>query len=116
MQFHIRGEEMAQSEDTVTLITLDRTKATAAIPGSIGDVLAGDVPKKVEIAADEVRDNIGQCLAQMQKVFANLEQPLVEGWQMQSISLGLIITAEGSVGIATAGVEATIQISFSPTP
>jgi hypothetical protein len=51
----------------------------------------------------------------MDQVKNLLEQvPLktLQGWDLDEISVSLAISAEGSVGIATAGAEASIEATF----
>jgi hypothetical protein len=50
----------------------------------------------------------------MKQVFADLKRPSIDGWKVEHINVGLSISAEGSVGVATAGVEASIEIGFAP--
>lgn len=70
----------------------------------------------IDIDAGVIRDNIDKCLAQLNDVFANLKQPSIAGWSVGSIMVGLTVTAQGSIGIATAGIEASLEITFNPNP
>jgi len=81
---------------------------------SLRSFFTGTVAKAVEISPDRLRADIGKCLAQMKQVFADLQRPSIDGWNVQHINIGLSISAEGSVGVATAGVEASIEIGFAP--
>jgi hypothetical protein len=81
---------------------------------SLPSILKGAVSRVVEINPEDLRNNIDKCLQQMKHVFANLKGPAIDGWSVDSISVGLTISAEGSVGVATAGVEASIEIGFKP--
>ena len=82
---------------------------THSLPG-----LLKTVSRTVEISPEDLRNNIDKCLQQMKQVFANLKGPTIDGWSVESISVGLSISAEGSVGVATAGMEASIEIGFKP--
>ena len=66
------------------------------------------------VDADLIRANIDKCLADLKQVFANLQAPSIDGWSVANVTVGLTITAHGSVGIATA-VEASLQIAFTPS-
>ena len=67
----------------------------------------------VEVDSAKLRADIDKCLGQMKQVFADLKRPAIDGWKVEHINVGLTISAKGSVGVATAGVEASIE-SFAP--
>ena len=98
--------QMPDSQGKITLIVGAPLERLSAHQSTIGSA--------VEISADDLRNNIDNCLQQMKQVFSSLREPAIDGWSVQNISVGLTISAEGSIGIATAGVEASINISFSP--
>jgi hypothetical protein len=81
---------------------------------SLKSFFSGKLTKVTEIDPDKLRVDIGKCLAQMKQVFADLKRPSIDGWKVEHINVGLSISAEGSVGVATAGVEASIEIGFAP--
>jgi hypothetical protein len=37
----------------------------------------------------------------------------IEGWEFGEITVSLAVSAEGSVGIVTAGTEAGVEVKFS---
>jgi hypothetical protein len=76
--------------------------------------LVGFGAKVVEVDPERLRVDIDKCLAQMKQVFADLKHPAIDGWKVEHINVGLSVSAEGSVGVATAGVEASIEIGFVP--
>jgi hypothetical protein len=91
----------------------DRAESrTPSLPSHAPEV----VGQAVAVDAGLIRDNIDKCLAQLNQVFANLKRTSIDGWSVGSITVGLTVTAQGSVGIATAGVEASLQITFNPKP
>ena len=108
---------MTDIEGSITLIVPDQAQTSSG--GSAIHLLPENasvvIGQAVSIDAGLIRANIDQCLAQVKQVFVNLQQPSVNGWQVENITVGLTITAQGSVGIATAGVEASLQITFTPT-
>jgi hypothetical protein len=112
---------MTDSTNEITLIVPDQAQSTGKsfdrgetvthpLPGHGTEV----VSQAITIDADLIRTNIDKCLAQLKQVFANLKEPSIDGWSVGTITVGLTITAQGSVGIATAGVEATFEIAFKP--
>jgi hypothetical protein len=94
--------------DTITLIT--KTHEPAAVSGARAEIVAG----AVAVDAALIRKNIDQCLTELKQVFSNLAQPSIEGWSVGTVTVGLTVTAQGSVGIATAGIEAALEITFKP--
>ena len=65
------------------------------------------------IDAIEVRKNLKKCLEQVNILLKDIKYEDVDGWTPESISVSLAISSEGSIGIATAGVEASFEIGFS---
>jgi hypothetical protein len=81
---------------------------------SLRGFFGGAVTKVTEIDPEKLRDEVNKCLDKMKQVFADLQRPSIEGWKVEHINVGLSISAEGSVGVATAGVEASIEVGFAP--
>lgn len=81
---------------------------------SLKTLFTGAVAKAVPIDPGKLRADIGDCLAKLKQVFADLKRPSIDGWSVENVTVGLSISAEGSVGVATAGVEASIEIAFAP--
>lgn len=63
---------------------------------------------------EKLRLNIEQSMSQVGEIFSTAEQKVGELWEIQSVSVGLSINAEGSVGIATAGLKASLQVTLAP--
>ena len=89
----------------------DRLGGQTHALGSVADRI---MDKAVPIDLDKLRSEINKCLAQMKEVFADLKRPSIDGWKVEQVNVGLAISAEGSVGFATAGVEASVEIRFAP--
>jgi hypothetical protein len=112
---------MAEGNQPITLIVAtpistaeESTDRGGGETHSLRSFFTGTVAKAVEIDPDKIRTDIDKCLAQMKQIFADLQKPSIVGWKVEHISIGLSISAEGSVGVATAGVEASIEIEFAP--
>jgi len=69
---------------------------------------------EVEIDTENLKKNIQETLGSIDDVLREVAHNFSENWKLESISVGLSVSAEGSVGIATAGVETSIEVSFSP--
>lgn len=112
---------MAKTKDKIKLIVAtavaaedEETDRGGGETHSLRGFFGGAVAKAVEIDPEKLRADIGKCLGQMKQVFADLQRPAIVGWKVEHINVGLSISAEGSVGVATAGVEASIEIGFAP--
>ena len=66
------------------------------------------------VDSEKLRLNVEQSMSQVGEILSAAEQKVCETWEIQSVSVGLSINAEGSVGIATAGVEASLKVTFTP--
>jgi hypothetical protein len=68
----------------------------------------------IEIDVDELKSNIEETISKIAGTLHDVGQTVSDNWKLDGISIGLSLSAEGSVGIATAGVETSIEVSFSP--
>ncbi len=67
-----------------------------------------------EIDSETIEKHIGGIISQIDGILGKISNTVTGNWKVQNISVGLSLNAEGSIGIATAGVETSIEISFSP--
>ena len=102
--------------ETISLIvrTLPNTFAGGGDRG--GGESHGLVSRGVDTFVSEVPlDKVG---AQLKRILERVGSALtdvrvgVPGWVIDEIKVGLSISAEGNIGIATAGVEATIEVAL----
>ena len=68
---------------------------------------------KVDIDPDLLGRNLDRCLGQVEGLLVDLAKRTVKGWAIENISVSLAVSAEGSIGIATGGLEASIEVSFA---
>ena len=76
-----------------------------------------DILKKaseIEIDADVLKKNLEKTIKKVAETLIDVGDSISDNWKLDGISVGLSISAEGSIGIATAGVETSIEVSFSP--
>ena len=66
------------------------------------------------INPETIKANLSKALGQIEGIIAHVKNVPIANWEADSISVGLSVSAEGSIGIATAGVETTIEVSFRP--
>jgi hypothetical protein len=67
-------------------------------------------PKDVPL--DTLKKSLERTQAEIDELLAGVRQSTVAGYRLSSIEVSLAISAEGSIGVATAGVEASIALSF----
>jgi hypothetical protein len=65
-------------------------------------------PVDAEAFAERLSGSISGTAAIMQRTFAER----LGGYEVEQITLSLAVTAEGDIGIATAGVEASVSVSL----
>jgi hypothetical protein len=80
-------------------------------------VLKDTVKELVEerrVDPEKLRVNIDQSMIQVGEILSAVGQKVSESWDIKNVSVGLSINAEGSVGIATAGVKASLEVTLTP--
>jgi hypothetical protein len=115
------GGFMAETKEMIKIIVATPVVTEEERPdrgggqlNSLRSFFSGAVVQATEIDPEKLRVDIEKCLAHMKHIFADLQRPSIQGWKVEHINVGLSISAEGSVGVATAGVEASIEIGFAP--
>jgi hypothetical protein len=61
--------------------------------------------KGLKESADRVQREVAELLSGM-------EARTIRGWHLSTVEVGVAITAEGSIGVVTAGVEASLTLAF----
>lgn len=67
-------------------------------------------PKKVDL--DELQKALEKAQDEVAALLGALKHPSVGGFHLSSVDVELSVSAEGSIGIVTAGAEASITLSF----
>ena len=83
---------------------------THSIRSSVGDFVKRWTSKT--IPEDVLQQNLQKCMHQLRDLLKQAPRKTLEGWDVEEISISLAISAEGSVGIATAGAETSIEVTF----
>ncbi len=68
--------------------------------------------KSEEIPTGKLEDGLDKVQEQVGDLLGRVKASTVAGFRLSSVEVGLAISAEGSVGFATAGVQASISLSF----
>jgi hypothetical protein len=77
--------------------------------GSIGRIFGY---KKVEKTPESMRADLEKLSETVSTIAESLQAKQAGAFGVKTIEIGLAITAEGSIGIATAGVEASVSITL----
>lgn len=74
------------------------------------------VIKTIEKTIDPqiMKQSFENCLEQTKQLLENAAKKISEGWEIESINLSFAVNGEGSIGLATVGVEAGIEITLIP--
>jgi hypothetical protein len=71
---------------------------------------------KAPIKTASFTENLDSVLDGLEQVFARIALKTVSGWEVDGLSVSLAVSAEGSIGVATAGIEGGIEVSFKRKP
>lgn len=66
--------------------------------------------KDVDLGA--VKDGLDQVQTQVESLLQDVDQSTVAGFHLGSVQVSLGISAGGSIGVVTAGVEASMTLTF----
>lgn len=93
--------------DTIPLVVLDTAAGERFAPNP------AKATKVISKAVDNLKDELTQLISSIIEVVG--EQPTTtQGLKLAGVNVGLTITAQGSIGLATAGVDASLTIRFEP--
>lgn len=67
------------------------------------------------IALDKLRSGLDDIQGQIDGLLERVNEPKSPSFRLKSVDVSLAITAEGSIGIASAGVQASMTLSFERT-
>jgi hypothetical protein len=103
----------------IKIITNSATQITTPIRGGGEEQsLAGNAIKKVgqaiEVGAETIEAQILNILQVFNSTFDRIETSASK-FKIDEFSLSLAISAEGDIGLVSAGAEATIEVKFKKT-
>jgi hypothetical protein len=102
-------------DDHITLI-LASPRPAADTADRMGGETHGIITKAlgkatIDVSAEEFKSQLEKVIGLVQTVAARLKAQVAD-YTADEITIGLAVSAEGSVGIATAGVEASIHVNL----
>lgn len=100
-------------DESITLISLP-SQAHVVSGDRLGGEAHGVVTKTVtkianSIPIDDFSEKFGEIIDKVRLIVEKIKGG-VGGYEAEEITIGLAVTAEGDIGIATAGVEASIEV------
>ncbi|MDA8408259.1 MAG: hypothetical protein M0T73_15560 [Deltaproteobacteria bacterium] len=84
----------------------------AEIRGSMG-ASHGPVLKQ-NVDSETLALNIEQSMGEVGEMLSRIDPKIGETWEIKSVSVGLSINTDGSVGIAAAGLENSLKLKLIP--
>lgn len=69
---------------------------------------------KRNVDSETLALNIEQSMGQVDEILSRVGPVVGDTWEIKSVSVGLSINADGSVGIAAAGLESSLQVKLIP--
>ena len=101
--------------EQINLIYLESPDATIPVDRGGGEThgMIKGVVKRVTraIPYEDFATELEKVMGQVQAAARSLRAE-VEGYEADEISIGLAVSGEGDIGVATAGVEASIEVTF----
>jgi hypothetical protein len=70
--------------------------------------------RKQEVDYDRLKEDLEKVQGEMGDILASLdERPGDSSFSLREVSVALAVSGEGSIGVASVGVEASITLTFS---
>lgn len=88
-----------------------RDRAGGEQHSRVGNAVRALIGRKIN--QEDFRKNLDAALEQLQGTLSNLTERAMKGWELESISVSLAVSTEGSIGIATVGTEASMEATFA---
>ena len=107
--------------EPLSLIVLEGADAEAKIEGQGSplevrgkrwDAVVARVKRK-DVDLSAVRDDLDRVQGQIDDLLAKLKTKDSDRFRLAQVEVSLAVSAEGSIGVATAGVQAGIALTFS---
>ena len=80
----------------------------------MGTLQKSVLKRNVECPVGDLARNIEQSMGQVDEILSRVGPVVSDTWEIKSVSVGLSINTDGSVGIAAAGLESSLQVKLIP--
>jgi hypothetical protein len=108
---------MSEQGETIRLI-LPPAAAAAPPPPKAGLPRTGPAGEQLQsgfwtrISLDKLKTQIGEMQGKITSMVGEFAQHQGPGMKLEEVTIGLSISVDGDIGIASAGAEASIELSF----
>lgn len=107
-------------DDTLTLIVSEDTQTTddsqvrrQGQAAEVRGIIAQLKLKRRDVKLEDVKSDLDRVQEQIDALLASVGSHDNERFRLSSVDVSLAISAEGSIGVATAGVQAGISLTFA---
>ncbi|WP_142280110.1 MULTISPECIES: CU044_2847 family protein [Mycobacterium] len=107
------------STSTLTLVVASEEQVTRELePGESEEQgfvewTRRKLARKQEVQLDEVKKQLNEIQGQLDSLLASLPNPKDGPFRLNEVEVGLSISAEGGIGIATVGGEISLSLTFA---
>jgi hypothetical protein len=70
-------------------------------------------PKRKDVNLDDVKADLDRVQGQIDTLLAGIQAHDSERFRLSQVEVSLAVSAEGSIGVATAGIQAGIALTFA---
>jgi len=115
---HEQRNEISLIIPEMVVTTVTSTDRAGGETHGIGSYIGERIRRWISKGVPEnvLRPNLQACIEQLGGLLEHAQEKPLPGWGLEEISVSLAISAEGSVGIATAGAETSIEVTFRRSP
>ena len=78
-----------------------------------GSFLERKILKHQDISIEKVKTELARVEAEVDTVLEAVKTKAALGFQLKEVQVGVVISAQGSIGVATAGIQASLTLVYS---
>lgn len=83
------------------------------LPGAVVRAVKGAFTQTTEVDADKLAAGLAAIRSQVERLLTTVSTGTIGAMQLSEVEIALSVTAEGGIGIATVGAEASIALVYS---
>lgn len=110
--------EVKNKPESLSIVAVSRSGSETAAETEIQEAGAWEAIRGVfvgrkEVPLDKINGELDRVQAELDDVLSKIDTQSRHGFQLSEVTIALGISAEGSIGVVSAGVEAGITLKFS---
>jgi hypothetical protein len=78
-----------------------------------GSFLGRGILKHQDIPIDKIKTELARVDDEVDSVIEAVRTKAAAGFQLKEVQVGVVISAQGSIGVATAGIQASLTLVYS---